>query len=211
LYRCGEANPYIITAQASLHVFFMSDNKKIGCVIMASGEGKRFGSNKLLADFRGRSLFTYIFDATDIPGLERVVVTRYRQIADEAENLKIAAILHNLPYISDTIRLGTDFLRECDSIIFCPSDQPHLSRMSMIKLIELGQKNPESICRLSFNGTVGSPVLFPSSYFGDLMSLSGEESGRDVIKRHGAKVLYVEASSAEELIDIDTRQDFENL
>ena len=26
---------------------------KLGCVIMASGEGKRFGSNKMLADIYG--------------------------------------------------------------------------------------------------------------------------------------------------------------
>ena len=29
---------------------------KLGCVIMASGEGKRFGSNKMLADIFGKPL-----------------------------------------------------------------------------------------------------------------------------------------------------------
>ena len=29
---------------------------KLGCVIMASGEGKRFGSNKMLADIYGEPL-----------------------------------------------------------------------------------------------------------------------------------------------------------
>ena len=32
----------------------------LGCVIMASGTGQRFGGNKLLADFGGRPLISCI-------------------------------------------------------------------------------------------------------------------------------------------------------
>ena len=36
-----------------------------GCVIMASGLGKRFGGNKLLARLKGRPLIQYALDATE--------------------------------------------------------------------------------------------------------------------------------------------------
>ena len=48
---------------------------KIGCVIMASGLGRRFGSNKLLADFGGEPMICRILDATEGIFRRRVVVT----------------------------------------------------------------------------------------------------------------------------------------
>ena len=51
-------------------------SRPIGCVIMASGLARRFGSNKLLADFGGRPLLCRALDATDTPQLAcRIVVT----------------------------------------------------------------------------------------------------------------------------------------
>ena len=48
----------------------------VGCVIMASGLARRFGSNKLLADFGGRPLLCRALEVTATPALAtRVVVT----------------------------------------------------------------------------------------------------------------------------------------
>ena len=50
---------------------------KLGCVIMASGEGKRFGSNKMLADIYGEPLIARTIDS--VPrGFDVVVSTRWR-------------------------------------------------------------------------------------------------------------------------------------
>ena len=49
---------------------------KLGCVIMASGEGKRFGSNKMLADIYGEPLIARTIDS--VPGgFDVVVSTRW--------------------------------------------------------------------------------------------------------------------------------------
>ena len=44
---------------------------------MASGMSKRFGSNKLLADFHGEPMIMRILRATDGLFTRRVVVTRH--------------------------------------------------------------------------------------------------------------------------------------
>ena len=36
---------------------------RVGCVVMAAGNGARFGSNKLLAELEGRSLIRRALDA----------------------------------------------------------------------------------------------------------------------------------------------------
>ena len=46
----------------------------VGCVIMASGLARRFGSNKLLADFGGRPLLCRALEVTATPALAARVV-----------------------------------------------------------------------------------------------------------------------------------------
>lgn len=54
----------------------------VGCVIMASGQARRFGSNKLLVDFHGEPMIMRILAATEGLFACRVVVTRHQEIAD---------------------------------------------------------------------------------------------------------------------------------
>ena len=54
----------------------MKKSLTVGCVIMASGLSRRFGTNKLLADFCGQPMLCRAFDATATPGIAaRIVVT----------------------------------------------------------------------------------------------------------------------------------------
>lgn len=209
----------------------------IGCVIMASGKSRRFGSDKLLADFLGRPLYSYILDATDIPGLNRVLVTRTKEPFSSFERKQNLTILfHKLPDISDTIRLGLEFIlnnryfnketyntkqlsgpvptaenRNISSVMFCTADQPLIKKESVLALMEESRRNPDKICRLSYKRVPGSPVIFPKVFFEELRNLEPGQSGRDIINRHKDSIVLVEASSEEELMDIDTTEDLEKL
>ena len=52
----------------------MKELLPVGCVIMASGVSRRFGSNKLLADFCGEPMLCRAFAATDTPRLSARIV-----------------------------------------------------------------------------------------------------------------------------------------
>ena len=67
------------------------------CIIMASGKSKRFGANKLLTDFYGKPLIAYAFDATEMLGQNRLVVTIHPEIAHICKKQNIPFLLHNLP------------------------------------------------------------------------------------------------------------------
>ena len=124
----------------------------IGIVIMASGEGKRFGSNKLLAPLSGKPLIQYILDATDRFPL-RVVVTKHPAIADLCKTQNIPCLLHDCPDRNDTIRLGVSYLETnrdeangnpLSGILFCQGDQPLLSENTLLHFAEEACKHRES-------------------------------------------------------------------
>ena len=183
--------------------------EQIGCVIMASGLARRFGSNKLLHDFQGEPVMCRILDTmTAVPLAARVVVTRHPEIRDLCQERQIPVVLHDLPEQSDTVRLGVEYLMEaCPEMtgcMFAASDQPCLTVASVEKLCQAFEGDPEKIWRLSWQGTVGNPVLFPKSTFAELLNLPVGKGGGAVVKKHPDLVDTVEVTDERELVDVDT-------
>ena len=184
---------------------------RIGCVIMASGLGKRFGGNKLMADFRGRPMIQMALDATEGLFARRVVVTRHEDVAALCREQGIEVLLHDLPHRSDTVRLGLEALGELDGCMFLPGDQPLLRRETVARLLDCWQESPDSIVRPIHEDTVGSPVLFPAWAFAELRNLPEGKGGGVVIRNHPHDVLGVSVSDPFELADADTPETLELL
>ena len=79
----------------------------LSCIIMASGMSKRFGSNKLITDFNGRSLFENAVSISHFAGFgETLAVTRHDEVVDICEDKNIHFLRHDMPYRNEMIRLG---------------------------------------------------------------------------------------------------------
>ena len=197
----------IKTNQALYRQYF----PKLGCVIMASGLGERFGSNKLMADFHGKPMIQRALRATDGLFSKRVVVTRHESVAVLCQELGVDAVLHDLPHRSDTVRLGLEALGDLDACMFLPGDQPLLRRETVAMLLEIQKENPDRIIRPAYEDSEGSPVLFPSWAFPELKTLPEGKGGGFVIKNHPHEVYRVSVSNPFELADADTPETLELL
>ena len=108
----------------------------IGCVIMASGLGRRFGSDKLMASFQGKPLIAQILRATSSALFaDRIVVTRSKAVQTFCETTGIPVLFHEFPNRKDTVRLGLTALLqshpELKGCLFALGDQPLLSRETL--------------------------------------------------------------------------------
>mgnify|MGYP004654498537 FL=1 len=178
--------------------------KRFGCVIMASGLGRRFGGNKLLADFRGQPLITRAFAATDGIFDRRVVVTRYPQVALLCHQWDIPCLLHDQPLRSDTVRLGLEAIGDLDGCLFCPGDQPLLRRETVAALEARGRQEPECIWRPVCRETPGAPILFPCWAFPELLALPQGRGGGYVAAKYPQRVRLLPVQDPWELADADT-------
>lgn len=182
-----------------------------GCVVMASGLGRRFGGNKLLADFNGAPLISNALELAMLPLFQsRIVVTRTAEVEALCRAQNMPVLCHALPYRSDTVRLGLAALQEREpalrGCLFLPGDQPLLTRASAETLLLAAA--PDAIVRLcAADGTPGSPVLFGAAYFEELLHLPDGRGGSAVVQAHPEAVRLIPAQNAAELCDIDTRDD----
>ena len=179
----------------------------VGCLLMAAGNAERFGENKLLcAAWDGRSLIEHALDAIPRECFARVlVVTQYPEITALAKECGFETLQNGHPERgqSETIRLGTRALSDCDAICFMVADQP-LRRETLAREVDFFSSHRECIIALGHNGARGNPCLFPARFFPELLALEGDVGGSAVIKNHLDALLLFESPEAE-LRDVDTK------
>lgn len=184
----------------------MEKQLKLGCVVMAAGNARRFGENKLAAVLQGRSLILRALEAIPAEVFHHVVVvTQYPEIIRLAQEFHFSAVHNEHPDygISHTIKLGLTSLRDCDGVMFLVSDQPLLQRETVANLAKLWLEQPDKIVALGHNGVRGNPCLFPARFFSELMDLSEDHGGNQVIRQHPDALLLLETAK-QELTDVDT-------
>ena len=211
----------------------MKELLPVGCVIMASGASRRFGSNKLLADFCGEPMLCRALAATDTPRLSaRIVVTRSDEVAQLCRSRNVPVLLHDLPGRNDTVRLGLSALLEqvpeLFGCMFLPGDQPLLCRETVEAMagisgwdhgarLERQKETEREIFRLGAvvendpAQLVGSPVLFGSSFFPELLTLPENKGGNVLLKKYPAQVRTICIADSAELLDADTPQVLQQL
>lgn len=177
----------------------------LGCVLMASGLGRRFGADKLMADFDGSPLISRAIEATDGLFDKRLLLTRSAAAAEYARARGVQVHLHALPRRSDAMRLGLAEMAEMDGCLFCPCDQPLLTRQTVAALAAAFARQPETIWRPAAEGQPGAPVVFPRWAFAELAAVQ-QSGGSAVAAAHPDKVRLLEVD-AWELFDVDTPAD----
>ena len=177
---------------------------KIGCVVLAAGNARRFGSNKLKAEVDGESLIRRALEAVP-SGLVTVVVSQYPEILALAGEYGFEAVLNDQPGLglSRSVRLGLEQLLDCDGVLFLVADQPWLKRDSAEALAALWAQNPGKIAAMAHDGVRGNPCLFPARFYPELLELTGDRGGSAVIRRHEDALILLE-TDALELADVDT-------
>lgn len=113
---------------------------KIGCIVMAAGNARRFGSNKLDARVEGKTLLRRALEAVPVSCFARVaVVTQYPQGMELAREMGFLPVENSRPDLglSHTIALGMAHMQDMDAVLFQVSDQPLLRRDSVERLVEV--------------------------------------------------------------------------
>lgn len=206
-----------------------ADVPRIGCVVMASGLGRRFrraagatdaealpaaDEDKLLRPLLGVPVLQHTLASLPADVLNVVVVTRSEAVEGLCEDLGVRCVRHAGAYQSDTIRQGLRALSGVPGCLFVPGDQPMVTEASVRALVGEYQLHPGSIVRLAWRGVPASPILWPSEDLPALAALEGDAGGSALLARReelGRRVRLVEATHELEVADVDTPDDLERI
>ncbi len=184
----------------------------IAGVVLAAGEGSRFGGPKQLAELRGTALVDHAVETMlCVPAIERVVVV----LGAEAELVREGARLEGADVVvaadwregmAASLRAGVAACAEAEAVLITLADQPLITPQVIAAVLDLaGARLPAA--RATYGGAPGHPVLIKRELFAAVAELHGERGARDLLERAGARTL--ECGHLASAHDVDTRDDLE--
>ena len=185
-------------------------------VLLAAGEGRRFGGIKQLVELEGEPMCRRVARLLLASGLPLVVVTGAH--ADCVESALAGLPLLIARHGSWTRGLGRsiahgarrvqrDFPRT-SGVLLCLADQPLLDAAHLQRLLALHREAPDRILATRHDGIGGPPVLFPAACLDELAGCDGPDGARRLLERDGRRVDYLEVA---EHPDVDTPDDLRHV
>jgi molybdenum cofactor cytidylyltransferase len=190
----------------------------IAAIILAAGESRRLSTPKQLVPYKGRTLIARSVDAAAGSRCDHIIVVlgaHAESIIPEIRDM-CAEIACNPDWQqgkATTIKAGMNAVTlsptPFDSVILMTCDQPHVDSALLNAIIDRHGSWPDCIVACEYAGTTGVPALVPRKYFGDLLSLSGEEGAKSLIRTHPEATQTIHFPDG--ALDIDSPRDLELL
>ena len=184
----------------------------LALIYMASGFGRRFGSNKLLYELQGRPLYQWGFNhlhaAAKVLKAQLIVVSSYGEILDWCKKQQALVVLNqeSREGMAASLRFGVAAAGSAEAYAFFVADQPYLTAETILKFLQGFTASGCSRGCFNRSGVDGSPAVFTAVYRQQLLGLKGDCGARSLLRAEPETVWRFTAP-AEELLDIDTPDD----
>ncbi|MBY6187316.1 nucleotidyltransferase family protein [Marinobacter hydrocarbonoclasticus] len=155
-------------------------------LLMAAGQSRRFGSNKMLCEIDGEPLIRHALRQLKATLGESVLVV----LGHEAD--KLIPLLDGTAYLiaqnhqaglGHSIAAGVKALQHnSHAILIALADQPTITHHDYCALIDRYLSDGHPVCA-QYNGRPGVPALFPQSLYAKLKTLNGDQGARAWLNR----------------------------
>ncbi len=192
---------------------------KISGIILAAGLSTRMaGENKLLLPFRGRTVIEETLSNMCQSNIsETVIVTGYQHeaIALTLEHMigSTTRIIFNPDFAegrSSSIKSGLTALDDTSgAALFMVGDKPTVSHQLINRALDQFQKKQPAILYVETPNGRGHPILFSKKIFNELLTLTGDIVGDDLIENYKNETETIQDDQIQ--IDIDAINDYKQL
>lgn len=189
--------------------------KNTAWIMLAAGNSRRFGANKLLYEIEGSPMYqrtlSCLFKAQK-EVLKKTgifcpvtVVTQYKEVGETAEKMgaKVCYNPHPEEGISSSLKIGLKENKEADACLFTVADQPWLTWESVMGLLEVFWESEKGMACMQNGEKKGNPCIFSRKYYEKLFSLTGDVGGKKILNAHPTDIVVYQTKGERELEDID--------
>lgn len=183
-------------------------------ILLAAGTSSRMGSNKLLFELGGESVLRGAAKRALAGGLSPLLVVlghEAEKARAELDGLACDVVL-NPDYasgINSSLKSGVAALpADVVGAMVMLADMPYVTPEMISGLIQRFRTTEAPLVISDYEGVNAPPMLYDRSLFSELLAMTGEGCGRQVVKRHReeAEVLAWPTSA---LADLDVPEDYE--
>jgi len=183
---------------------------RVGGLLLAAGMSSRMAEiNKLLVPVGGTPMVRRAAEALIDGGADPVVCVIGHQAPEvsaalDGLSLGLVANPDFAQGMATSLVAGIRALEACPAVIVMLGDMPWVGGEVVGALTRaFVTHGPDAICVPTHEGRRGNPVLWPSRYFPPMMSLTGDEGARALIRRFADGVVEVPVPTDGILRDVD--------
>ncbi|KJE49970.1 MULTISPECIES: NTP transferase domain-containing protein [Acidiplasma] len=188
--------------------------KRVSGIILASGESRRFGENKLFYKINGKMLIEYTIENARNSLLYEKIIVFNPAVNYSVLNLNGFKIAINYDYkngMSTSIAAGLRKVENnIDGVMILLGDSPLIDQNIINRMINIYSQNDAGIVSAYNSGIPVNPAIFSSKYFNDLLNLKGDVGGRFILRNHPEDIIRVEIDN-NALLDVDTKEDLKKI
>ncbi|WP_250622924.1 nucleotidyltransferase family protein [Pinirhizobacter soli] len=185
-------------------------------VLLAAGEGRRFGSVKQLADVDGEPMVRRSARRAIDSGAPVIVVTGAdaERVEDALTGLAVHVVRHAAwaEGMGSSIAAGIRELRRhfphATGALLCLADQPMIEQALFEAMLTRHRVAGDRVLASEHDDVMGPPVLFPRDCFEALVDWSGARGAHALLEHESARV---ERFSSHGSIDVDTPDDLQRV
>jgi molybdenum cofactor cytidylyltransferase len=186
----------------------------ICAIVLAAGQSRRMGTQKLLLPYAGQTVIGQIVDNVLAAPIERAFVVT----GNDGEAIRLALAGRPLTFVVNpdpaadmlsSIRCGVGSLPpECIAAIVVLGDQPTIRAELVAGLIRTFQTAAAKIVVPSFRGRRGHPILISAGYFGEVLTQHDCVGLRGLLDAHPHDIATLEVDNPNVLTDMDSPDDY---
>lgn len=186
-------------------------------VLLAAGTSSRMSDFKLLLPYKNKPILQHVIDAIRASKLDKVIVVLgyNRETLLDKVDFSGIEIVFNPEFKmgqSASLKTGLSHVSTLSSAaIFILGDQPLITSAIIDRLVDSYQQSKSKIVLPTYKGRRGNPVIMNRSLFPELMMLTGDTGGRELIRKYHKFVTEVEMNDKAVIGDIDTDEDYQRL
>lgn len=189
------------------------DPARVVGVVLAAGEGRRFGGLKALARYDGRSLLAHAVEALHGAGCNDVLVVANPAWAEAApDDAGSVRVVPNPAWpegMGSSLRLALadPGALAADAVLVMLADTP-LVTAECVRRVLAASSRPDALTQAVYAGRRGHPVLLGRAHLDGVRAAAvGDTGARPYLARHRGDVRLVDCTDAGEPWDVDTVHD----
>jgi len=188
-------------------------NNKLAIIILSAGQSSRLGQMKQLISIKGKSLIvSQLEQALKVTSAVYCVLGfNAEQVKAEIEHLPIKTIINSQwsDGMASSLASGVKALApDINAVMIVLVDQWQLTSADLIRHRQSWQQQPsaivvaQNISATNNRESIGPPVIFPRTYFAELIQLQGKQGAKVLLDKYQTNLLKIPLAHA--FVDLDT-------
>ena len=186
----------------------------ICAIVLAAGQSRRMGVQKLLLPFGSKTVITHIVDqltASSVDEVHVVVGCQGKRVSRELSGRPVS-IVNNSNFKSgmlSSVRCGLHAItQQCRAVLVVLGDQPSVTTKLIDQMLQTFASTEKRILMPLYQGKRGHPIMFSAAYREEIMTHYDDVGLRGLLYAHKDDIYELPVTTSGVLSDMDYPEDY---